>query len=78
MFADDLILFCKTPSPSLKIMMEAFQQFTLCLGLRANMEKSSIVFGGDYTHTQNDCLDITGFTEGHCQQIFKRRMQGLG
>ena len=29
------------------------------------MEKSNIVFGGDCSHTQNDCLDITGFTEGH-------------
>ena len=29
------------------------------------MEKSNIVFGGDCSHTQNDCLDITGFTENH-------------
>ena len=29
------------------------------------MEKSSIVFGGDCTHTQKYYLDITGFTEGH-------------
>jgi len=65
LFADDLILFCKAHPPSLQIMMEAFQEFTLCSGLRANMEKSSIVFGGDCSHTQKDCLDITGFTEGH-------------
>jgi len=65
LFADDLILFCKAHPPSLQIMMEAFHQFTLCSGLRANMEKSSIVFGGDCSTIQQECLEITGFTDGH-------------
>ena len=29
------------------------------------MEKSSIVFGGDCSTIQQECLEITGFTEGH-------------
>ena len=65
LFADDLILFCKAHPPSVQIMMEAFRQFTLCSGLKANMQKSSIVFGGDCSNIQKECLDITGFNEGH-------------
>ena len=44
--------------------MEAFHDFTLCSGLKANMDKSSIVFGGNCSQFQQECLDITGFSEG--------------
>ena len=64
MFADDLILFCKAHPPSLQKLMEAFHVFPLCSGLKANMDKSSIVFGGNCSQIQQECLDITGFSEG--------------
>jgi len=65
LFTNDLILFCKAHSSSVRIMMEAFHPFTLCSGLKANLDKSSIVFGGACSQIQKECLDITGFTEGH-------------
>ena len=65
LFADDLILFCKAHPSSVRIMMGAFHQFTVCSGLKANLEKSNIAFGGECSQIQKECLDITGFTEGH-------------
>ena len=64
MFADDLIIFCKAHPKSLKILMEAFKEFTKCSGLKANLTKSQIVFGGDCHQVHHDCLRIIGFTEG--------------
>ena len=46
MFADDLVIICKASPLSVKILMAAFQHFTECSGLQANMSKSQIVFGG--------------------------------
>jgi len=40
MFADDLVIFYKATSASLKILMDAFQLFTQYTGLKANMSKS--------------------------------------
>ena len=42
----------------------AFQEFARSSGLAANLEKSNIIFGGDYLHIQWECLKITRFTEG--------------
>ena len=64
MFADDLIIFCKAKPASLQLLMDAFQEFTRSSGLAANLEKSNIVFGGDCMNLQQECLNITGFTEG--------------
>jgi len=65
MFTDDLIIFCKANPTSLHLLMNAFHVFTRSTGLKANLDKSNIVFGGDCSQTQQECLDITGFTEGH-------------
>ena len=64
MFADDLIIFCKATPSSIQLLMNAFNTFTRCTGLKANLDKSSIVFGGNCSHVQQACLDITGFNEG--------------
>ena len=64
MFADDLIIFCKAKPAAFKLLMDAFHKFTLSSGLTAKLEKSNIVFGGGCTQLQQDCLNITGFTEG--------------
>lgn len=45
--------------------MDAFNTFTSCSGLKANLDKSQIVFSTNCTRTHQDCLEITGFTEGH-------------
>ncbi|KAJ8419934.1 hypothetical protein Cgig2_011573 [Carnegiea gigantea] len=50
---------------SLKIFMKAFKEFTSYSCLKANLAKSQIVFGGNCTQLQQDCLEITGFSEGH-------------
>jgi len=50
MFADDLILFCKAETVSLKLMMDALQCFNSTSGLKADMAKSQIVFGGRSEH----------------------------
>ena len=65
MFADDLIIFCRAKPVSLQLLMNAFYEFTRSSGLTANLDKSNIVFGGNYSHIQQECLNITGFTEGY-------------
>jgi len=64
MSADDLIIFCKAHPHSRQILMRAFQTFTHCTCLKVNMEKPSIVFGGEDNQLHQECLEITGFTEG--------------
>ena len=64
MFADDLIIFYKARPTSLRILMEGFQAFTRCSGLKVNLTKSHIVFGGDCHQIYQDCLSITGFNKG--------------
>ena len=65
MFADDLIIFCKAEPTSIQLLMNAFNTFTRSTGLKANLDKSSMIFGGNCSHIQQTCLDITGFKEGH-------------
>ena len=65
MFADNLIIFYKAKLASLQLLMNTFHAFTRCFGLTANLEKSSIVFGGDCSHIQQEYLNITRFTESH-------------
>lgn len=43
--------------------MDAFYSFTAAIGLKVNMVKSQIVFGGD-CRRQKECEDATGFTIG--------------
>ena len=70
MFADDLVIFCKAKPHSLRLLMEAFNTFTNCTGLKANLDKSQIVFGGDCQAVIHECLDITGFMEGNLPQRY--------
>ena len=63
MFADDLIIFCKVKPTAVQILVEAFKVFTSCTSLKADLDKSQIVFRGDCTHTQTECLETTGFVE---------------
>jgi len=38
--------------------------FTGCIGLKANLDKSQIIFGGECIALQKECLEVTGFAEG--------------
>ena len=38
--------------------------FTGCIGLKANLDKSQIVFGGECIALQKEWLEVTGFAEG--------------
>ena len=55
----------KPNPPPLQALVDAFKEFTKCSGLKANLDKSHIIFGGDCDHIQQECLNITGFSEGH-------------
>ncbi|KAJ8427720.1 LOW QUALITY PROTEIN: hypothetical protein Cgig2_022194 [Carnegiea gigantea] len=69
-----LVLLPKVPNPQrakdfraiscCNLLMNAFHEFTRSSGLTVNLDKSNIVFGGDCLHIQQECLNITGFTEG--------------
>ncbi|XP_055825503.1 uncharacterized protein LOC129894035 [Solanum dulcamara] len=45
-FADDLLLFCRGDQHSIGTIYQCFHKFSLASGLQANMNKSSIYFGG--------------------------------
>ena len=51
-FADDLILFSKVDPKTLTSMMQVPRDFCNLARLRANMEKSQVVFGGCTTQLQ--------------------------
>ncbi|XP_059288767.1 uncharacterized mitochondrial protein AtMg01250-like [Lycium ferocissimum] len=45
-FADDLLLFSRWDNSSIHAMFQCFKTFSLASGLHANLQKSSIFFGG--------------------------------
>lgn len=63
-FVDDLMIFCKANTKSIKRVMEALAHFSDVSGLVANMEKSSIFMAGIDDQIRGQLLDITGFTQG--------------
>ena len=63
-FADDLLLFTRGDLSSVRAIYEAFTLFSSASGLKANMSKSSIYFGGVDITTQSDILDAFQFSIG--------------
>lgn len=45
-FADDLLMCCRADETSMKLMMEAFENFSAVSGLKANLDKSSLYIAG--------------------------------
>lgn len=45
-FADDLLLFAKGDPKAVRELFSSFQHFSIVSGLKANLNKSSIYFGG--------------------------------
>ena len=64
MFVDDLIIFYKAHPSSIQHVMRALEEFHACAGLRANLTKSQVVFGGCTHDLQQLCLETTGLTDG--------------
>ncbi|XP_059316202.1 uncharacterized protein LOC132067074 [Lycium ferocissimum] len=56
-FVDDLLLFARGDGPSVLAMFQCFTKFSTVLGLKANMSKSSIYFGGVQQSIQDQILD---------------------
>ncbi|XP_060195131.1 uncharacterized protein LOC132624355 [Lycium barbarum] len=63
-FADDLLLFCRGDVLSVQMLFNCFKEFSEASGLKANLEKSSIYFGGVPMADQESILELTGFTRG--------------
>ncbi|XP_058783305.1 uncharacterized protein LOC131657981 [Vicia villosa] len=63
-FADDLMLFAMGDACSVQKMMNNFTKFSEATGLRANLDKCKVFFGGTTLQEQVDILRISGFSEG--------------
>ena len=59
-FADDLILFSRADPATLQSLMATLTEFEHTAGLRTNLSKSQMVFGGADTELQQKCLQIVG------------------
>ncbi|XP_030504903.2 uncharacterized protein LOC115719863 [Cannabis sativa] len=63
-FADDLVIFCKGNEKSVRFIHEAFSLFCDTTGLKANMNKSAIYFGGVNEATKRAILNLVNMEEG--------------
>ena len=64
MFTDDFILFSRADPTTLNYLKEALDKFHMSTGLRANMRKSQIIFGGCCEELQAQSIETTGLQEG--------------
>lgn len=55
-FADDLLLFARGDLNSISALNQCFAQFSMASGLQANLDKSSLYFGGVNAAEQNILL----------------------
>ncbi|GJU89583.1 RNA-directed DNA polymerase, eukaryota, reverse transcriptase zinc-binding domain protein [Tanacetum coccineum] len=60
-FADDLLVFCHGDIKSVNTIKESLEEFSSYFGLKANMNKSTVFFGGLTIAEQSIILDITPF-----------------
>lgn len=63
-FADDLLLFSRGDANSVRELYKAFQLFSTTSGLKANLNKSSIYFGGVCPDVQHGILEEFQFVRG--------------
>lgn len=74
-FADDLLLFCRGDVVSVQMLYECFESFSASSGLMANIDKSSIFFGGVGMEIQQKILSCLGFTKGESPIKYLRRVR---
>uniref|UniRef100_A0A0V0HXZ8 Putative ovule protein n=1 Tax=Solanum chacoense TaxID=4108 RepID=A0A0V0HXZ8_SOLCH len=63
-FADDLMVFCKGDTNSIKRVMEALKHFSAVTGLEANLQKSDIFLARMTEEAKLRILNSTGFPMG--------------
>ncbi|XP_062112649.1 uncharacterized protein LOC133823816 [Humulus lupulus] len=72
-FADDLLLFCKANKSSVRLIQQAFSEFTTTSGLSINKSKSRIHLGGLVAGEKDSLLQDCCLQEGQ----FPRRYLGI-
>ncbi|XP_019246435.1 PREDICTED: uncharacterized protein LOC109226086 [Nicotiana attenuata] len=63
-FADDLLLFSRGDNQSVAMLKQRFDQFSTASGLKANLNKSSVYFGGVCNVDQELILQQLGYVKG--------------
>lgn len=63
-FVDDLLLFCQGKICSVQPLLDAFKKFSGLTGQVANLQKSSVYFGGVTEGEQQVILRASGFVKG--------------
>lgn len=63
-FADDIFLFCKGNSASIRILLDSVLSFSALSGLRLNSHKSQVFFCGVDDYTMRDTIQRYGFMRG--------------
>ncbi|KAL2251922.1 UNVERIFIED_CONTAM: putative ribonuclease H protein [Sesamum indicum] len=64
-FADDLLLFCRANTESVRVFKSGLDRFADWSGLRLNVEKSHIIISRSAQNVREELLAILGFQEGH-------------
>ncbi|XP_021730848.1 uncharacterized protein LOC110697775 [Chenopodium quinoa] len=64
MFADDLLMFSRADSVSVKLLFQAFLKFSGASGLSANLDKSEVYFGGVSVDVHKELREILSFSQG--------------
>ncbi|XP_062102955.1 uncharacterized protein LOC133813944 [Humulus lupulus] len=63
-FADDLVIFCKANIGSVQYVKQVFDNFCSSTGLKANLSKSQVFFGGVSAAVKVQLLQILQLEEG--------------
>lgn len=63
-FADDLLMFMRSDTGSVQLLMEHFQKFSESTGLVANISKSNVYFGGVEVGIQEEILKAARVLRG--------------
>ncbi|XP_059316204.1 uncharacterized protein LOC132067084 [Lycium ferocissimum] len=63
-FADDLLLFARGDESSIRLLHDKFSLFSEASGLKANLAKSQVYFGGVDDNTKATILSILGYEIG--------------
>ncbi|KAL2235686.1 UNVERIFIED_CONTAM: putative ribonuclease H protein, partial [Sesamum indicum] len=64
-FADDLLLFCRANTESVRVFKSGLDRFADWSGLRLNVEKSHIIISRSAKNIREELLAVLGFQEGH-------------
>lgn len=63
-FVDNLLMFCIEDIKTVKCMYKCFIKFSTTSGLLANIDKSSVYFGGVKQQLQEEILEELKFVKG--------------